>query len=472
MAKVPNWIVGALTGGTTGLIAAFQGYGPLAILFAILIGFAIGTFVIARIAPLEVRNPGNDQETKEQLKELFKSVAVPAYNEAHKLADQITRRLQEARDENAKQTNGTLLKRFIAEIVGTLTGCITGLIAAFQGYGPLAILFAILIGFAIGTFVIARIAPLEVRNPGNDQETKEQLKELFKSVAVPAYNEARRLADQITRRLQEARDENAKQTADTLLKRSILPEDRRSADRRSADRRSADRRQPLPPRERGPLQTEIVGTLTGCITGLIAALQGYGLLAILLAILIGFAIGTFIIPQISPLGVRSPSKEQEMKEQLKELFKSAADPAYNEAHRLLGQITRTLLETADDNAKQMVGVLLNRFVMEADRAAQTRLGAALKSNSSPMASPERLQYLFGDYYEKYQWIAEWIHRGGQLIDFPFMYDPNYRIWRDEDKKFLRGLRDTIACTEFSQLRQRFNRVGWGEEFRKQRVRGG
>ncbi|MFQ5914744.1 MAG: AAA family ATPase [Nitrospinota bacterium] len=168
---------------------------------------------------------------------------------------------------------------------------------------------------------------------------------------------------------------------------------------------------------------------------------------------------------------RTQSEDAKVRDQLEVLFNSTAYPAYSQAEKLFGRIVRRLLETSDDNRNRIVGVLLNRFIIEADRPSQAQLQTALRQNGASAIEPRRLQRLFGDYFEKYQWIAEWIHRGGELIDFQFPYEPTYLEWRDEDKRFLEKLEEIVAREEFYRLRKKVLQVGWGEEFRN-RVKDG
>lgn len=152
------------------------------------------------------------------------------------------------------------------------------------------------------------------------------------------------------------------------------------------------------------------------------------------------------------------------KEELRVLFRSVGDPALNAAHELLGGICRKLSDRGD--ARRGMSLLINQYVMEGDRAARTALGSALEPEMPRgIHDVERLQELFGDYYEKYQFVVTWIGVAGILVDFPFESDTQYRQWRELDKEFLGRLRDLIARTGFEVLDTRVRAVGWGERYR-------
>ena len=228
----------------------------------------------------------------------------------------------------------------------------------------------------------------------------------------------------------------------------------------------------------------VVGFFAAALAGTIAKIQVVGPLGVFFAILGGLALGAIVgdrvsawhqrksvatkvgtEPEIRVLEQARPEGDH-LREQLGILYRSVADSAYNQAHELLGRTAQGLRDTEGNLARQEVGVLLNRYVMEADRAARTKLAPALDSDAAPIDDSEHLQDLFGEYFEKYQHLAEWIDRTGRLIDFPeFMGAPDYWRWREVDREFLQRLRDLIAVSEFSRLRQHVLRVGWGEEFR-------
>lgn len=152
-------------------------------------------------------------------------------------------------------------------------------------------------------------------------------------------------------------------------------------------------------------------------------------------------------PRTLPVSVEDPRTED-----FRVLFRSDGARAFNEAHEVLGSVVQQLMGT--DNVHQAVGILIQRFVMEADRAAWSRPGTALDGDGPAAAAdrePEALQHIFGDFYEKYQWMTTWIHHGRALLpSVNRKLEQEYRKWRQNDKVFLDRLRQLVARTGFEQ----------------------
>ena len=88
-------------------------------------------------------------------------------------------------------------------------------------------------------------------------------------------------------------------------------------------------------------------------------------------------------------------------------------------------------------------------------------------SSASNQSSEHLQRLFGECFEKYQSLVYWSHWYLQVyMDVPLSTDPDYRRWRDEDKRFMDRLREIIPREEFTTLRRKAeNLIRSGERVR-------
>ncbi len=125
-------------------------------------------------------------------------------------------------------------------------------------------------------------------------------------------------------------------------------------------------------------------------------------------------------------------------------------------------------EKGKGSAESYVGILIQRFLADAQRAARGLLAQAFLTREEGRPrdySREEVQHLFGNYYEMYQGMTSWIHQAGKLIGFSFDTDQAYRQWRKADDEFIGELRQLIADRNFKVLEQEVHRVGWQENFR-------
>ncbi len=146
------------------------------------------------------------------------------------------------------------------------------------------------------------------------------------------------------------------------------------------------------------------------------------------------------------------------KDKLWNIYKDFARPAFTQTDKYLEK-TAMVLHSDNDIAKHNIGVFLKENLIPQARKAHNNLVRALRPDSKLKLDSEQLQNLFGDLFDNYRQMVQWLGRGVEITGQPFADGEQFKEWGRKDYRLRYQLNKIVQYSDLYRLRFRVEHIG-------------